>query len=198
MSDKSDRELVRLAQQGDLMAYDALVRKYQNRVLNLIGNYVSDRAAAYDVAQEAFLKAWRGLPKFRGDSKFYTWLFRIAVNCAKNHLVAQKRRGERQAPVPADGEGPSIEEMQADLTTPEQEEEARQLERALNDALSGLSEELRVAISLCEIEGMSYEEIAHVVQCPVGTVRSRIFRARQSLEQSLRPYLEGGLKPTGS
>ena len=176
------------------MAYDVLVRKYQNRVLNLVRNYVSDSAAAYDVAQEAFLKAWRGLPKFRGDSQFYTWLFRIAVNAAKNHLAAQKRRGERQVSPQIEEEGFTIEDMQVDLTTPEQEEEARQLARALNDALAGLSEELRIAISLCEIEGMSYEEIAHVVQCPVGTVRSRIFRARQSLEQSLRPYLEGGLK----
>lgn len=194
MSERSDRELVHMAQQGDAAAYDA-PRKYQNRVLNLIRNYVSDRTMVYDVAQEAFLKAWRGLPRFRGDSQFYTWLFRIAVNCAKNHLFAQKRRNERlMSGGQGEDDGPSIEELLVDETTPAQEEEARQLEEALNKALLQLSEELRVAITLCEIEGMTYEEIAHVVQCPVGTVRSRIFRARQALEQSLKPYLQGGLK----
>lgn len=190
MSEKSDRELVRLARGGDSRAFDALVRKYQHRILNLIGRYVSDRAAAHDVAQEAFLKAWRGLARFRGDSQFYTWLYRIAVNTAKNHLAAEFRRREQPLPAAAVGEELTVEDLQVDPDTPEQEYQARQLGAAVNHALAELSEELRTAIALREIENMSYEEIAYVMECPVGTVRSRIFRARQALDEALRPLLD--------
>ena len=190
MSEQSDRELVRLAQGGDSRACDALVQKYQHRILNLIGRYVADRMACHDVAQEAFLKAWRGLARFRGDSRFYTWLYRIAVNTAKNHLAAEFRRREQPLPAAAVDEELTVEDLQVDPDTPEQEHQARELGAAVNHALAELSEELRTAIALREIENLSYEEIAYVMECPVGTVRSRIFRARQALDEALRPLLD--------
>lgn len=188
MSDKSDRNLVRRAKAGEVGAFDALVEKYQHRILKLAGRYVSDRTARQDVAQEAFIKAWRNIKTFRGDSQFYTWLFRITVNTAMNHLAAARRRPERTLP-PGDEENPSMDDMRADLDTPEGEVEAEEIAAIVNEVISGLSEDLRVAITLRELEGMSYEQIAYIMKCPVGTVRSRIFRAREAIDEQLRPIL---------
>ena len=189
MSDRSDRDLVRRAQTGEVGAFDALVEKYQHRILNLVGRYVSDRTAREDVAQEAFIKAWRNIKNFRGDSQFYTWLFRIAVNTAMNHLAAVRRRPEHTLPPSDEGE-PSMDDMQADLDTPEGEVQAEEIAAIVNEVISGLSEDLKVAITLRELEGMSYEQIAYVMKCPVGTVRSRIFRAREAVDERLRPILD--------
>lgn len=189
MSDGSDRDLVRRAQAGETGAFDALVEKYQHRILNLVGRYVSDRSARQDVAQEAFVKAWRNIRSFRGDSRFYTWLFRIAVNTAMNHLAAARRRPEHTLP-PGDEQDPGMDDLQVDLDTPEGEAQAEEISALVNEVVSGLSEDLRVAITLRELEGMSYEQIAYVTKCPVGTVRSRIFRAREAIDERLRPLLE--------
>lgn len=188
MSDRSDRDLVRRAKAGETGAFDALVEKYQHRILSLVGRYVPDRTARQDVAQEAFIKAWRNIRSFRGDSQFYTWLFRIAVNTAMNHLAAQRRRPEQTLP-PGDGQEPGLEEMQVDLDTPEGEVQAEEISALVNEVVSELSEDLRVAITLREREGMSYEQIAYIMKCPVGTVRSRIFRARETIDERLRPLL---------
>ncbi len=189
MSDKSDRVLVRRAKAGEINAFDVLVEKYQNRILHLAARYVSDQAAVHDIAQETFISAWRGLGGFHGRSQFYTWLFRIAVNTSKNYLAKQRRRKEQ--PLPGDEEdGPSLEESLPDYSTPLQEVEAADIEAAVNKAISELSEELRVAITLRELELMSYDEIAYIMKCPVGTVRSRIFRAREVIDEKIRPLLE--------
>ncbi len=190
MSDKSDRNLVRRAKAGEVGAFDALVEKYQHRILNLAGRYVSDHAARQDIAQEAFLKAWRNIRSFRGDSEFYTWLFRITVNTAISHLSAARRRPERTLP-PRDGEEPSMDDLQADLDTPQGEVEAEEVAAVVNQVIAELSEDLRVAITLRELEGMSYEQIAYIMKCPTGTVRSRIFRARAAIDGRLRPVLDG-------
>lgn len=190
MSDRSDRNLVRRAKAGETGAFDTLVEKYQHRVLNLVGRYVSDRTARQDVAQEAFIKAWRNIKGFRGDSQFYTWLYRIAVNTAMNHLAAVRRRPEQTLPPDKDGEA-NMDDLQADLDTPEGEVAAEEIAAVVNEAISGLSEDLRVAITLRELEGMSYEQIAYVMKCPIGTVRSRIFRAREVIDEQLRPVLDG-------
>ena len=189
MSEKSDQELVRRVQAGDNDAFNILVQRYQPRILNLTSRYVSDRTAAYDITQETFIKAWRGLARFRGDSQFYTWLFRIAINTAKNYLTSASRRFEQPLAGSDDPSELSIEDLQVDYDTPEQEAQADELRSALNHAFTQLSEDLRVAIVLREIEGMSYEEIAHTMNCPVGTVRSRIFRAREALDQILSPLI---------
>ncbi len=189
MSDKNDRALIRRAKAGEINAFDVLVEKYQNRILHLAGRYVSDPMAVHDIAQETFIRAWRGLGGFHGRSQFYTWLFRIAVNTAKNYLAAQSRRKERG--FSATEEEGRLEENFPDTTTPLQEAEAVDIEAAVNQAISELSEELRVAITLRELELMSYEEIAYIMKCPVGTVRSRIFRAREALDEKIRPLLEG-------
>lgn len=189
MSDKSDRNLVRRAKAGETGAFDALVEKYQHRILKLAGRYVSDRTARQDVVQEAFIKAWRNIKTFRGDSQFYTWLFRITVNTAMNYLAAARRRPEHTLP-PGDEEDPSMDDMQADLDTPEGEVEAEEVSAIVNKVISELSEDLRVAITLRELEGMSYEQIAYIMKCPIGTVRSRIFRAREAIDERLRPILD--------
>ncbi len=189
MSDRSDRDLVRRAKAGETGAFDALVEKYQNRILNLVGRYVSNPVSRQDVAQEAFLKAWRNIKSFRGDSQFYTWLFRIAVNTAINHLAAARRRPEYTLPPDEEGEA-SVDDMRVDLDTPEGMAQAEEVGAMVNKTISELSEDLRVAITLRELEGMSYEQIAYVMKCPVGTVRSRIFRAREAIDERLRPMLE--------
>lgn len=185
-----DQELVRRVQQGDSTAFDALVRKYQHRIVGLIGRYIADWSECQDVAQDAFMRAYRALPNFRGDAQFYTWLHRIAVNTAKNHLVAQKRR-----PPGADIDVDDAEQFDSairlrDNDTPERELMRQQVEQLVLRVVEGLPAELREAISLREVDGLSYEEIAEKMGCPIGTVRSRIFRARDAIDQELRPLLD--------
>lgn len=186
-----DLELVRRVQNGDRSAFDLLVGKYQHRIMKLISRMVSNHAEVEDIAQEAFIKAYRALPNFRGDSAFYTWLYRIAVNAAKNYLVSRGRRPPGVDLDVTDGEVEQAGLQLADFETPEGNAARDQLQLALNQALEELPEELRTALTLCELEGLSYEDIATVVDCPIGTVRSRIFRARQALDVKLRVSFEG-------
>ena len=188
MSERGDQALVRRAKAGEVGAFDALVEKYQYRILALVGRYISDRAAVQDVAQEAFIKAWQNIGGFRGESQFYTWLYRIAVNTAKNHLMHKKRRPEQTLTLNEDDET-EVADLLVDTDTPQGEAEAEEVERAVNKALAELSEDLRVAITLRELDGMSYEQIAYIMKCPVGTVRSRIFRAREAIDEQLRPLV---------
>lgn len=185
----ADLALVRRVQRGDKRAFDLLVGKYQLRLAKLVGRLVSDRAEVQDVVQEAFIKAYRALPNFRGDSAFYTWLYRIAVNAAKNHLVARSRRPPADDVDITDGDVEEAGVVVADLATPESCTARDELAAALAAALAELPEDLRTALTLCEMEGLSYDEIARVLDCPIGTVRSRIFRARRALEAKLKPYL---------
>jgi RNA polymerase sigma-70 factor (ECF subfamily) len=185
----ADLALVRRVQRGDKRAFDLLVGKYQLRLAKLVGRLVSDRAEVQDVVQEAFIKAYRALPHFRGDSAFYTWLYRIAVNAAKNHLVARSRRPPADDVDITDGDVEEAGVVVADLATPESYTARDELAAALASALAELPEDLRTALTLCEMEGLSYDEIARVLDCPIGTVRSRIFRARRALEAKLKPYL---------
>jgi RNA polymerase sigma-70 factor (ECF subfamily) len=188
-SGASDLALIRRVQQGDRSAFDLLVIKYQHKILKLIMRYVRDSSEALDVAQEAFLKAYRAAPSFRGDSAFYTWLYRIAINTAKNHLVAAARRPTH---FNLDLQDPEQSEVLADLReldTPEGLAQSDEIHEAVNKAIGDLPEELRTAILLRELEGMSYEEIAQTMDCPVGTVRSRIFRAREAIDKRIAPLL---------
>ena len=182
-----DRQLVERVKAGDKRAFDLLVKKYQHKIIGLIGRYVYDSHEAMDVAQETFIKAYRALPKFRGDSAFYTWLYRIAINTAKNHLVS---RGRRPASVDVDDaqyfEGDS--ELK-DVDTPENCLYRDELESVIKNTLNKLPEDLRMALTLREFDGMSYEDIAGVMECPVGTVRSRIFRAREALDKEIKPLM---------
>jgi len=186
----ADQILVERAQQGDKRAFDLLVLKYQQKVAGLIGRYIRNSAEVLDVTQEAFLKAYRALPGFRGESAFYTWLYRIAINTVKNHLVAAGRR-------------PPVDDVDAELAeqldvgarlretaTPERELLTDEIAATVQQALDALPPDLRTAIVLREFEGMSYEEIAAAMECPIGTVRSRIFRAREAIDKRLRPLLE--------
>ncbi len=185
----SDKSLVERVQQGDSKAFDLLVLKYQHKIVQLVRRYVHDQAEALDVAQEAFLKAYRALPGFRGDSAFYTWLYRIAINTAKNHLVAAKRR---PVDYDLDLQDPEQYDMQArlrEIDTPEGLLLTREIRQTVEKAIEQLPEDLRTAIILRELEGMSYEEIAAAMECPVGTVRSRIFRAREAISKRLKPLL---------
>ena len=189
-SKSSDQILVERVQQGDKTAFDVLVVRYQHKVIKLIMRYVRDQAEALDVAQEAFLKAYRALPRFRGDSAFYTWLYRISINTAKNHLVAARRR---PLDYDLDLQDPDQYEMHGRLKTvdtPEGNLLSEEIRETVNRAIEGLPEDLRTAIMLRELEGMSYEEIATAMECPVGTVRSRIFRAREAIDKRLRPLLD--------
>jgi RNA polymerase sigma-70 factor (ECF subfamily) len=186
-----DHELVARVQRGDSKAFDLLVRKYQHRIVALIGRYVSDWSECQDVAQEAFLRAYRAMGSFRGDAQFYTWLHRIAVNTAKNHLVANGRRPPTDDIDVADAEHYDSGIRLRDNDTPERELMRQQMEQTVMRAVEGLPEELRTAITLREVEGLSYEEIAARMDCPIGTVRSRIFRARDAIEQELKPLLDG-------
>lgn len=187
---RTDQELVRRAQGGDRRAFDLLVLKYQQKVANLIGRYIRDPAEVLDVTQDAFLKAYRALDGFRGESAFYTWLYRIAVNTVKNHLVSQGRR-----PPGDDLEADVAEQMDLggrlrENATPERHLLTDEIARTVQQALDALPDDLRTAIVLRELEGMSYEEIANAMDCPIGTVRSRIFRAREAIDKRLRPLLE--------
>ena len=184
-----DRELVQRVQKGDKNAFDVLVRKYQFKIIKLISRYVHDPNEAMDVSQEAFLKAYRALPGFRGESAFYTWLYRIAINTAKNYLVAQGRRPPGSDIDAQEAEQYDGESLLKEYETPERLLLKDEIEATVFKAIEELPEDLRTAITLRELEGMSYEEIAQTMGCPIGTVRSRIFRARESIDAKLRPLL---------
>lgn len=185
-----DSELVRRVQSGDKKAFDALVLKYQNRIANLISRFVRDPSEALDVSQEAFIKAYRALPNFRGDSAFYTWMYRIAINTAKNYLVSQGRRIPLSNVDTQEAEQFEGATSLKDNESPERLLMRDDIEKTVFSTIDQLPEDLKMAITLREIEGMSYEEIALAMDCPVGTVRSRIFRAREAIDKKLKPLLE--------
>jgi RNA polymerase sigma-70 factor, ECF subfamily len=188
--DETDQQLVRRVQAGDKSAFNLLVLKYQHRVLKLVGRFVNDSAEAEDVAQEAFIKAYRALASFRGDSAFYTWLYRIAINTAKNALVSNRRR---PVDFDLDLQDPEQYDRHArlkDADTPEGVLLTEEIRTVVERAMEQLPEDLRTAIVLRELEGLSYEEIAEAMDCPVGTVRSRIFRAREAIDKKLKPLLD--------
>lgn len=189
-SHQLDHDLVGRVQRGDSAAFDLLVRKYQHRIAALVGRYVADWSECQDVAQETFIRAYRAIGNFRGDAQFYTWLHRIAVNTAKNHLVAHNRRPPTDDVDIADAEQFDSGIRLRDTDTPERELMRQQMEQTVMRAVEALPEELRLAISLREAEGLSYEEIALRMDCPIGTVRSRIFRAREAIDAELRPLLD--------
>lgn len=185
-----DHELVVRVQQGDKRAFDVLVLKYQHKIVKLISRYVRDHAECQDVAQEAFIKAYRALAGFRGESAFYTWLYRIAINTAKNYLVAQGRRHSDDSIDAQDAEQYEGESGLKDYATPERMALKDEIEKTVFLAIDELPEDLRMAITLRELEGLSYEEIAQAMGCPIGTVRSRIFRAREAIDSKLQPLLD--------
>jgi len=185
-----DQELVKRVQGGDKRAFDLLVGKYQHKIVSLISRYVSDHAEALDVSQEAFIKAYRAINRFRGDSAFYTWLYRIAINTAKNHLVAQSRRPPSSDVDAQDAEQFQVDSRLKEQDSPEHDLLRKEIEHTIYQAISDLPEDLRVAITLRELDGMSYEDIARTMDCPIGTVRSRIFRAREAIDTRLRPLLD--------
>ncbi|ANN66224.1 RNA polymerase sigma factor RpoE [Bordetella bronchialis] len=185
-----DAELVARVQRGDKKAFDLLVLKYQRKIMRLLSRMIRDQAEIEDVAQEAFIKAYRALPQFRGESAFYTWLYRIAINTARNWLASNGRRPSTPNAVEnEDGETFNETDNLSDISTPESMVASREIAETVNAAIQGLPEELRTAIVLREIEGMSYEDIAQSMGCPIGTVRSRIFRAREAVAARLRPLL---------
>ena len=187
----TDQQLVQRAQGGDLRAFDLLVLKYQGRIAALVSRYVSDAGELEDVTQEAFIKAYRALGKFRGDSAFYTWLYRIAVNAAKNHLVAKGRRPGANATI-EDAEGLDEGGLLSESASPEALAMGGELAEVVESALNGLPDELKAALMLRELDGLSYDDIADVLGCPVGTVRSRIFRAREAVDQRMKEQISGG------
>ena len=191
MSDREiDQKLVERAQRGDKQAFELLVSKYQRKLARLLSRFIRDATEVEDVTQEAFIKAYRALPTFRGDSAFYTWLYRIGINTAKNYLVAMGRRAPTTTEIDTEeAEGFEDGDQLRDLNTPENEMMSRQVAETVNQTLESLPEELRSAITLREIEGLSYEDIANIMNCPIGTVRSRIFRAREAIAAKLRPLL---------
>ena len=186
----TDKEIIERVKNGDKKAYDLLVLKYQQRVINLISRFVKNHADALDVSQETFIKAYKALPNFRGESAFYTWLYRIAVNTAKNHLIVQSRKITK-----SDYDVTEIEQIEGNMslieqTTPENLLIKDELQETVLNTIENLPEDLKSAIMLREIEGLSYEEIAAVMECPVGTVRSRIFRARETIDNKIKPLLK--------
>jgi RNA polymerase sigma-70 factor (ECF subfamily) len=185
-----DLELVKRVQRGDKTAFDLLVLKYQHRIGAVIGRFVHDYAECQDIAQESFIRAYRAIGNFRGDSQFYTWLYRIAVNTAKNHLVASKRRPPTSDVEAEDAEHFAGSQRMHDNDTPEHELLRQEIAREVSATVAALPAELRQAITLREIEGLSYEEIAETMECPIGTVRSRIFRAREAIDARLRPLMD--------
>jgi RNA polymerase sigma-70 factor (ECF subfamily) len=192
MSDREiDRQLVARAQRGDKRAFELLVEKYQRKLARLLSRFIRDPAEVEDVTQEAFIKAYRALPAFRGDSAFYTWLYRIGINTAKNYLMAMGRRAPTSTEVEAEeAEGFEEGEQLRDINTPESVLLSNEIAKTVNATIESLPEELRRAIQMREIEGMSYEDIAQAMNCPIGTVRSRIFRAREAIAEQLRPLLD--------
>jgi RNA polymerase sigma-70 factor (ECF subfamily) len=186
-----DQQLVKRAQQGDRQAFNLLVVKYQRKLARLLSRFIRDQSEVEDVTQEAFIKAYRALPAFRGDSAFYTWLYRIGINTAKNYLMAMGRRAPTSTEVGAEeAEGFEEGEQLRDINTPESVLLSNEIAETVNSTIEQLPEELRQAIQMREIEGMSYEEIAQAMNCPIGTVRSRIFRARDAIAERLRPLLD--------
>lgn len=188
-----DQELVERVQRGDKAAFDLLVRKYQHKVIKLVTRYVYDPGDAMDVAQETFIKAYRALPRFRGDSAFYTWLYRIAINTAKNHVVARKRQPFINDSDIGDGEqdnGGESRLVPADYDSPEGQVLSDEIRDRVLQTIEALPEDLRMAVMLRELDGMSYEQIAETMACPVGTVRSRLFRAREAIDRELAELLE--------
>ena len=184
----TDQQLVQRAQRGDPRAFDLLVLKYQGRIGALVSRYINDPGEVEDVTQEAFIKAYRALDKFRGDSTFYTWLYRIASNAAKNHLVAKGRRPGADATI-EDAEGFEQADLISESSTPEAVLMSEELAQVVTEAMDALPEELRAALTLREFEGLSYDDIAAVLECPVGTVRSRIFRAREAIDDRVREQM---------
>jgi RNA polymerase sigma-70 factor (ECF subfamily) len=191
-SEQLDEDLVLRVQQGDKSAFDLLVVKYQHKIIQLVNRYVKDPSEAQDVAQESFIKAYRALGNFRGDSAFYTWLYRIAINTAKNYLVSRSRRSSDYQVDVQDAEAIENAPQLQGMETPERLLLNQEIIDTIKTAIDKLPEEMRVAIMLREFEGMSYEEIAEAMDCPVGTVRSRIFRAREAIDSKLNPLLEHG------
>ena len=187
----TDQQLVQRAQRGDLRAFDLLVLKYQGRIAALVSRYVSDAGEVEDVTQEAFIKAYRALGKFRGDSAFYTWLYRIAANAAKNYLVAKGRRPGADATI-EDAEGFDESGLLSESASPEALAMGGELAEVVESALNALPDELKAALMLREFDGLSYDDIADVLGCPVGTVRSRIFRAREAIDQRVKEQISGG------
>lgn len=186
-----DFELVQQARLGEKQAFDLLVQKYQFKILKLVGRYVNDPSEAMDIAQESFIKAYRALEKFRGESAFYTWLYRIAINTAKNHLVLQNRRIVEINLELIDVEKTLVKNNFKDYSTPERVLLDVEIKQTVQDVIQHLPEELKVAITLRELEGLRYDEIAEIMGCPIGTVRSRIFRAREAIERKIKPLLRG-------
>jgi RNA polymerase sigma-70 factor (ECF subfamily) len=184
-----DYDLVRRVQAGDKRAFDLLVRKYQHKLVSVISRYINDWSECQDVAQESFIRAYRALGNFRGDAQFYTWLYKIAVNTAKNHLVSKGRRPPTDDIDASDAVQYDGGTWLRDVDTPEQELARQEIERTVAETVEALPEELRIAITLREVDGLSYEEIAQTMGCPIGTVRSRIFRARDAIDQKLRPLM---------
>lgn len=188
---ETDQQLVARVQKGDSRAFDLLVLKYQHKLFGLISRYVYDADEVQDVAQEAFIKAYRALPNFRGDSQFYTWLYRIAVNTAKNYLVSRSRRPPGSDVDAADAEYYDGGAALRELETPENALFGAELKAVVNNAISDLPDDLKTAVTLREFDGLSYEDIAEIMDCPVGTVRSRIFRAREAIDQKVRTQIDG-------
>jgi len=190
VSKETDKELVRRVQKGDRHAFDLLFGRYQQKIINLVARYVRDAHEVEDVTQEAFIKAYRALPRFRGDSAFYTWLYRIAINTAKNHLVSRSRRPPGSDVEVDDAEYMDGGDVLRESESPEAALARDELEAAIDAAIAGLPDDLRSAVTLREFDGLSYEQIAQIMVCPVGTVRSRIFRAREAIDQHIGPLLE--------
>lgn len=183
--DSVDKQLVERVRRGDKRAFDLLILKYQHKIISIVGRYLGDRNDVQDVSQETFIKAYRAIPNFRGESAFYTWLYRIAINTAKNHLVSKSRRPPNIDIDIDDGEFQDNSAVLRDNESPQASLATKQMEEVIFRAIENLPEELRVAVTLREFEGLSYEEIARIMDCPVGTVRSRIFRAREAIEQKI-------------
>lgn len=188
---ETDKQLVAKVQKGDSRAFDLLVLKYQHKIFGLISRYVHDADEVQDVAQEAFIKAYRALPKFRGDSAFYTWLYRIAINTAKNHLVSRSRRPPGSDVEIEDAEYYEGGSALRDLENPENALFGAELKAVIESAITELPDDLKAAVTLREFDGLSYEDIADIMECPVGTVRSRIFRAREAIDKQVKQQLEG-------
>ena len=189
MATQTDKELVRRVKKGDKQAFDLLFLRYQHKILNLVSRYLRDPEDVQDVTQEAFIKAFRALPRFRGDSAFYTWLYRIAINTAKNHLVAKSRRPPGSDVDVEDAEFMDGTDALKEGESPESALARDELKAAIDAAIAELPDDLRSAVTLREFDGLSYEQIAEIMECPVGTVRSRIFRAREAIDRAIEPLL---------